>query len=168
MTNDSKENPNTMYPKLTNRDDILKMLEEMIEAREKILDSCSKLTSEQLNDPVYPGTWNLLKNLAHLASSEGFMMAYVKSRPNPAPKESLPKEPAHEMDAIRIGLDEAHADAIAFLKANPESVLAEKCVFGKNLVGQTVGGLYWHIIEHEIGHRAFILHKIKKLQTPSR
>ena len=155
-----------MYPKLTNRDDILKMLDEMIEARAKILDSCSKLTNEQLSDPVYPGTWNLLKNLAHLASSEGFMLAYIKSRPNPAPKECLPKEPAHEMGAIRTALDEVHAEAIAFLKANPESVLAEKCVFGKNAVEETVGGLYFHIIDHEIGHRAFILHKLKKLQTP--
>ncbi len=154
-----------MYPKLTNRDDILKMLDEMIEARAKILDACGTLTTEQLNDPVYPGTWNVLKNLTHLAWAEGFMLAYIKSRPNPAPKESLPKEAPLEMGAIRTALDEAHAEAIAFLKANPESVLAERCVFGKNNVEQTVGGLYFHIIEHEIGHRAFILHKLKKLQA---
>ena len=154
-----------MYPTLTHRDDLLKMLDEMIEARLKILDTCSQLTTEQLNDPVYPGTWNLLKNLAHLASSEGFMLAFVKSRPNPALKENFPREPSHELGAIRTALDEVHAEAIAFLKANPESVLAEKCVFGKNNVEQTVGGLYFHIIEHELGHRAFILHKLKKLQA---
>ncbi|MCE9534563.1 MAG: DinB family protein [Planctomycetes bacterium] len=153
-----------MYPNLTSRGDTLKMLDEMIETRQKILDLCGRLTVEQLNDPVYPGTWSVLKNLAHLASSELFMMAYIKSRPGPAAKESLPKEPAQELAVVRVALDEAHADAIAFLKANPESVLAEPCVFGRALVPQTVGGLYFHIIEHEIGHRTFILHKLAKLQ----
>jgi uncharacterized damage-inducible protein DinB len=154
-----------MYPKLTNRDDILKMLDEMIESRAKILDACSKLTKDQLNDPVYAGTWSLLQNLSHLAWAEAFMLAFIKSRPNRPAKENLPSDPAQEMDALRIALDEAHAEAIAFLKANPESVLAEKCVYGKNNLEQTVGGIYWHLIEHEINHRAFILHKIRKLQA---
>jgi uncharacterized damage-inducible protein DinB len=141
------------------------MLDEMIVIRQKILDACGKLTVEQLNDPVYAGTWSVLKNLAHLANAESFMLAFIKSRPNPAPKESLPKESPLEPAAVRTALDEAHAEAIAFLKANPESVLAEKCVFGKNHVEQTVGGLYFHIIEHEIGHRTFVLHKLKKLKA---
>lgn len=153
-----------MYPNLTCRDDILAMLDEMTEARLKILDACAKLTNEQLSDPVYPGTWSALKNLAHLASAELFMLAFIKSRPTAPSKEALPKEPPHELSAIRTALDEAHADAIAFLKANPESVLAEKCVFGRNLADQTVGGLYFHIVEHEIGHRAFVLNKLAKLQ----
>ena len=152
-----------MYPKLTSRDDTLKMLDEMIESRQKMLDLCGKLTVEQLNDPVYPGTWSVLKNLAHLASSELFMLAYIKSRPNPAAKESLPKEPPLDLATIRVALDEGHAETIAFLKANPESVLAERCVFGRKGVEETVGGLYFHIVEHEIGHRTFVFHKLAKL-----
>ena len=153
-----------MYPKLTNRGDVLKMLDEMLEFRQKMIDLCTKLTVEQLNDPVYPGTWSVLKNLAHLASAELYMMAHIKSRPVAPAKESLPKEPPHELAAVRTALDEAHAEAIAFLKANPESVLAEKSVFGRNLSEQTVGGLYFHIVEHEIGHRTFVMHKLGKLQ----
>jgi len=153
-----------MYPKLTNRADVLEMLDEMLAFRRKMIDACTGLTIEELNDPVYPGTWSVLKNLAHLASSESFMLAYIKSRPGAAPKESLPKEPPHELLAARTALDEAHAEAIAFLKANAESVLVEKCVFGRNLVEETVGGLYFHIIEHEIGHRTFVMHKLAKLR----
>lgn len=154
-----------MYPKLTSRADVLAMLDDMTEVRQKILDQCAKLTTEQLNDPVYPGTWSVLKNLAHLASAELFMLAFVKSRPGVPPKESFAKEPPPELSAIRVALDEAHAETIAFLKANPESVLAEKCAFGKDKAEQTVGGLYFHIVEHEIGHRTFVLHKLKKLMS---
>jgi uncharacterized damage-inducible protein DinB len=153
-----------MYPKLTNRSDVLEMLDEMLAFRRKMIDACTGLTVEQLNDPVYPGTWSVLKNLAHLASAESFMLAHIKSRPGAPPKESLPKEPPHELMAVRTALDEAHAETIAFLKANPESVLAEKCVFGRNLVEDTVGGLYFHIVEHEIGHRTFVMHKLAKLR----
>jgi uncharacterized damage-inducible protein DinB len=154
-----------MYPKLTCRADILEMLDEMTSSRHKILDTCGKLRIEQLNDPVYPGTWSVLKNLAHLAFAEQFMLSFVKNRPNPTDKDNLPKEPPHDLASVRIMLDEAHAEAIAFLKSNPESVLSEKCSFGlKNLTEQTVGGLYFHIVEHEIGHRTFVLHKLGKLQ----
>jgi len=153
-----------MYPKLKNRADILEMLDEMTASRQKIIDICGKLTVEKLNDPVYAGTWSVLKNLAHMAWAELYMLAFIKSRPSAAPKESLPKEAPLEFAAIRTALDEAHAEAIAFLKANPESVLVEKCVFGRSLAEQTVGGLYFHIVEHEIGHRAFVMNKLGKLQ----
>ena len=92
------------------------------------------------------------------------MLAYVKSRPSTPAKESLPKEPPHELAVVRTALDESHAEAVAFLKSNPESVLAEKCVFGRALSEQTVGGVFFHIVEHEIGHRTFVLHKLNKLQ----
>jgi uncharacterized damage-inducible protein DinB len=52
---------------------------------------------------------------------------------------------------------------LAFLKDNPESVLQEKCLFSKH-GEQTVGGVLFHIIEHEIHHRAFIRHKMAKLK----
>ncbi len=152
-----------MYPSLTSQHDILQMLDELTQSRRKILQSCDTLSIQQLNDPVYPGTWNLLKNLAHLAFAEWFMLASIKSRPEPLAKDKFPKEPDHDLNSIRIALDEAQAEAIAFLKSHPESVLTENCIFGKN--PQTVGGLYFHIIEHEIAHRAFILHKISKVQN---
>ncbi len=152
-----------MYPKLLCRDDILKMLDDLTIVRTKMLDLCEKLPPERLVDPVYSGTWSVLKNLAHLAFAELFMLAYIQARPQAPAKELLPKEPAHDLASIRIALDEAHAQTIAFLKANPESVLSENCVFGRNLSEQTVGGIYYHIIEHEIGHRTFTLHKLAKL-----
>ena len=68
----------TMYPKLTNRNDILKMLDEMIEARANILDSCSKLTTEQLNDPVLACAAPQLKLPAEI--SERCTLLEVKSR----------------------------------------------------------------------------------------
>jgi uncharacterized damage-inducible protein DinB len=153
-----------MYPSLTSRSDILKMLDEMTEARQKILDICTKLSVEQLNDPVYPGTLTVLKNLAHLAFAEHLMVASIKCRPKALVRETLPPEPAHDLGVIRTALDEAHAEAIAFLKSHPESVLAEPCLFGRKNSEETVGGVYFHIIEHEIGHRAFVLHKLAKLQ----
>lgn len=154
-----------MYPKLTNRNDVLKMLDEMTEARQKIIDTCTKLSVEQLNDPVYPGTWSVLKNLAHLAWAENLMVASIKCRPKALVRETLAPEPAQELAVVRTALDEFHAEAIAFLKAQPESVLAEPCLFGRKNLEETVGGVYFHIIEHEIGHRAFVLHKLGKLQA---
>lgn len=154
-----------MYPRLTSRADILEMLDELTASRQKILDACGRLSVEQLNDPVYPGTWSVLKNLAHLAFAEPFMLTFIKCRLNQPATETLPKEPPPDLASVRTALDEVHAEAIAFLKSNPESVLSEKCVFGvKNLTEQTVGGLYFHIVEHEIGHRMFVLHKLGKLQ----
>lgn len=153
-----------MYPRLTSRQDVLKMLEDMTQTRQNILDQCSRLSVEQLNDPVYEGTWSVIKNLAHLASAELYILAFIKSRPSLASKEAMPKEAPLDLAAVRTHLDEAHAEAIALLKANPEAILAERCLFGRNSAEQTVGGLYFHIVEHEIGHRTFVLHKLRKLQ----
>ncbi len=154
-----------MYPKLTKRDDILSMLYEMTESRQRMLDTCTKLSTEQLNDPVYAGTWSVLKNLAHLAFAEQLMIASIKCRPNPLVREKLEPEPAHDLASVRTALDEYHAEAIAFLKSHPEEVLAEKCLFSRKNSEETVGGIFFHIIEHEIGHRTFVLHKLAKLQA---
>jgi uncharacterized damage-inducible protein DinB len=153
-----------MYPKLSSRSDVLAMLDELTEARQKILDTCSRLSIDQLNDPVYTGTWCVLKTLAHLAYAQNLMLASIKCRPNPLMRETLAPEPALELAAIRTALDEAQAASIAFLKANPEAVLMEKCLFGRKNSEETVGGVYFHIVEHEIGHRAFVLHKLSRLQ----
>src|ERR1700694_1990017 len=56
-----------MYPALESRGDIFKMLDGMTMARKEVLDRCGRLSPDKLNDPVYPGTWSVLKNLAHLA-----------------------------------------------------------------------------------------------------
>ncbi len=150
------------YPPLESRADVLKMFDEMTEARRSILDRCAALTPAQLQDPVYPGTWSVLKNLAHLAWAEAFMLGWVRKRPEPLPAEERPVEPPLELEAIRTALDESHAAVIAFLKSNPEGVLREPCLFGRK-GQQTVGGVIFHIIEHEIHHRAFILNKLGKL-----
>jgi hypothetical protein len=72
-----------MYPTLESRDDILKMLDEMTQARQQILERCDRLSPAQLGDPVYPGTWSVLQNLAHLAWAEEWMLAWIQKRPGP-------------------------------------------------------------------------------------
>src|SRR5271168_3493274 len=81
-----------MYPPLQSRADILKMLDEMTEARKQILQRCEQLTMQQLDDPVYPGTWSVLQNLSHLAWAEEWMLAWVKKRPGTLPPEQRPPE----------------------------------------------------------------------------
>jgi uncharacterized damage-inducible protein DinB len=154
-----------MYPTLESRADVLKMLDEITQKRKALLERCGKLTSAQLNDPVYPGTWTVLQNLSHLAWAEAWMLAWIGKRPGVLPCEERPPEPALELDAVCTALDEAHAAAIAFLKANPESVLKEHCLYSKQ-GEQTVGGVFFHLIEHEVHHRGFIAHKLARLTGP--
>jgi uncharacterized damage-inducible protein DinB len=151
-----------MYPCLESRGDILKMFDEITQKRKLILKHCGKLTAAQLNDPVYAGTWSLLQNLAHLAWAEAWMLAWIKKRPGALAKEDRPPEPPLDLHAIRTAFDEAHAEAIAFVKGNPEAVLKEKCQYSRQ-GEQTVGGVLFHLIEHEIHHRGFILHKLSKV-----
>src|SRR6266436_1459197 len=87
-----------MYPTLESRADILKMLDEMTGARKQILERCGRLSTEQLNDPVYAGTWSLLQNLAHLAWAEVFMLAWIRKRPEMLTKEEWPPEPALNLE----------------------------------------------------------------------
>lgn len=153
-----------MYPTLECRGDILRMMDEITEARQKILARCERLTAAQLNNPVYAGTWSVLKNLTHLAWAEVWMLAWVRKRPGVLVPEERPAEPSAELPAVRNALDESHAAAIAFLKANPEAVLKEPCQYSRQ-GEQTVGGVFFHLIEHEIHHRAFITNKLAKLES---
>jgi uncharacterized damage-inducible protein DinB len=153
-----------MYPTLESRADLLKMLEEMTHSRKRILERCRRMSEAQLHDPVYPGTWSVLQNLSHLAWAEAHMLAWIQRRPGVLPPEDRPAEPPADLSAISTALDEAHATAIAFLKANPETVLQEKCQYSRK-GEQTVGGVFFHLVEHEIHHRAFILHKLARLQS---
>lgn len=90
------------------------------------------------------------------------MLAWIKKRPGALPREEFPPEVPEDLPAIRTAFDEAHAAMIAFLKSNPESVLKEKCLYSRQ-GEQTVGGVLFHLIEHEIRHRAFVQHKLGKL-----
>lgn len=152
-----------MYPTLESRADILKMLDELADVRTEILRRCDQLTPAQLNDPVYPGTWSVLQNLSHLAWAEAWMLAWINKRPAAVTAEERPPEPPLELPAVRTALDEAHAAAIAFLKANPEAVLRERCLYGRRQEPQTVGGVFFHLVEHEIHHRGFVRHKLARL-----
>jgi uncharacterized damage-inducible protein DinB len=151
-----------MYPTLESRGDILKMLDEITISRKQVMEHCKGLTSAQLNDPVYQGTWSVLQNLSHLAWAEAYMLAWIKKRPQPLPAQERPTEPPLELDAIATAFDESHAAMIAFLKSHPESVLKEKCLYGRQ-GEQTVGGVLFHLIEHEIHHRGFVRHKLAML-----
>jgi uncharacterized damage-inducible protein DinB len=153
-----------MYPTLESRADILKMLDEMTHARRAILERCGKLSAAQLADPVYAGTRSLLENLSHLAWAEAWMLAWIEARPDPLPKEKRPPDVPLDLPAIRTALDEAHAAMIAFVKGRPEAGLKEKCLYSRQ-GEQTVGGVLFHLIEHEIHHRAFILNKLAKLES---
>jgi uncharacterized damage-inducible protein DinB len=152
-----------MYPTLESRSDILKMFGELTEARRDILRRCEALPAVRLNDPVWPGTWSVLQNLQHLAWAEEFMLAWIGKRPDTLPSEEYPPLPPLELGALRVALDEAHASAIAFVKANPEEVLRERSLYGRR--EQTVGGVLFHLIEHELHHRAFLLHKLGVLEA---
>src|SRR5215831_17924881 len=143
------------YPVLQSRADILRMLDEITDVRTKVLAACATLTPAQLADPVIPGTWSVLKNLTHLAWAEDFMLQWIKKRPAAFPREQWPSEPPADLDAIRTAFDEAHAAVIAFLKANADAVLAEPCKYGHDARQETVGGVFFHLVEHEIHHRAF-------------
>lgn len=156
-----------MFPALRSRADLLAMLYELAGWRRSFVEACTLLSPDQLTDPVFPGTWHLLKNLAHLASAEEYMLAWIHARPHAPSSADLPPDPPLELPAIRVALDEAHAAAIAFLKANPESVLAEACVWGRDSKPETVGGLYWHIVEHELAHRGFLRHKLDRIRKSS-
>jgi uncharacterized damage-inducible protein DinB len=151
-----------MYPTLESRADLLKMLAGITAARTQILSECGKLRPRQLHNPVYPGTWSVLQNLAHLAWTEAHVLLSIQKRPEGVARGERPPVPALQLAAVRTALDEAHAAVIAFLKAYPESVLREPCAFGRQ-GQQTVGGLFFYLIEHEIHHRAFVLHKLGKL-----
>jgi uncharacterized damage-inducible protein DinB len=153
-----------MFPTLESRSDILKMLAELTEARRDLLRRCAALPADRLNDPVYPGTWSVLENLQHLAWAEEFMLAWIGKRPDPLPHEEWPPEPPLELDALRITLDEAHAAVIAFVKADPEEVLRERSQYVRRNE-ETVGGVLFHLIKHEIHHRAFLLHKLGVLEA---
>ena len=39
--------------------------------------------------------------------------------------------------------------------------------YGRQATEQTVGGVFFHLVEHEIHHRAFVLNKLAKLESPS-
>ena len=151
-----------MFPKLESKSDILKMLDEMTAKRKPILEYCRTMNEEQLNNPVYPGTWSILQNLSHLAWAEAWMLAWIQKRPNPLPNEERPADVPLNLPAISKALDEEHAAMIAFVKGNPEAVLKEKTLYSKT-GEQSVGGVLYHLIGHEVHHRAFIWHKLEKL-----
>jgi uncharacterized damage-inducible protein DinB len=155
-----------VYPTLESPSDILKMLDEMTLGRQQILERCQRLTPAQLNDPVWSSTWSVLQNLSHLAWAEAWILAWIEKRPGPLPPEERPPEPAAELPALRTALDEAHAAVIAFLKSHPPEVLRERCLYSRQ-GPQTVGGVFFHLIEHEIHHRAFINHKLARLEQVS-
>src|SRR5437764_1103998 len=120
-----------MYPTLESRADILKMLDEITAARKQILTECGTLRPRQLHNAVYPGTWSLLQNLAHLAWAEAHTLVCILRRPEGPSRAERPPVPALQLAAVATGLDEAHAATIAFLKSSPESVLRERCLFGR-------------------------------------
>src|SRR5437660_12879196 len=94
-----------MYPRLESRADLLKMLDEVTESRTRILKRCRRLSEAQLLDPVYPGTWSVLQNVAHLAWAEAFMLAWIQRRPGTLRPEDRPTEPPADLPSVTTALD---------------------------------------------------------------
>jgi uncharacterized damage-inducible protein DinB len=153
-----------MFPTLESRDDILKMLGDVTEGRKAMHAACQRLTDAQLRDPVIPGTWSVLQNLDHLAVAQAYMLASMQARPQHLlpPANIVTPAPA-DLAGVATALDEAHAAVIAFLKSQPESVLREPCRYGRKGADQTVGGVFFHLVDHEIHHRAFVNFKLQRL-----
>ena len=156
--------PRVVFPPLTSRDDLLKMLDELSRVDLEIWARCRTLTDAQLNDPVIPGTWPLLRILAHLAATEAYVLECIEKRPGAVVR---PAEPDGTLDreAVLTDLDEARAATLSFVKSRPEAVLTERCQFG-DAGEQTVGGVLYHLIEQVIHHRAFLLLKMESMQAP--
>ena len=107
------------------------------------------------------GAWTVGNLLTHLGRVYNRAATVVSERLT-SPQD-FPPEPPEDLAAIRTAFDEAHAEAIAFLKAHPESVLTEACRYGRDARPETVGGIYFHLVEHEIGHRAMVRFKLRRL-----
>ena len=153
------------FPVLHSRSDVLQMLDELTAGRKEILAACDKLSPAQLQDPVVPGTWSVLKNLTHLAWAEAYMLGVDQEAACSFAENGISAGTGRGHPAMYCTVfDEAHAEAIAFLKSNPESVLAEPCVYGRDANAQSVGGVFFHLVEHEIGHRAVVRFKLRQLQ----
>jgi uncharacterized damage-inducible protein DinB len=152
-----------MFPPLTSRGDVLLMLDELSRVDLEIWARCRGLTDEQLNDPVIPGTWPVLRILAHLAVTEAYALACIEQRPNAVVRPAESAGP-WDRDAVLTDLDEARAATLSFVKSRPEAVLTERCQYG-DTGEQTVGGVLYHLIEHVIHHRAFVLFKMGRIRA---
>jgi uncharacterized damage-inducible protein DinB len=119
--------------------------------------------SRRAADLVIPGTWPVLRILAHLAATEAYLLACIEQRPNAVARPAEPDGP-YDREAVLTDLDEARAATLAFVKSRPEAVLTERCQYGE-AGEQTVGGVLFHLIEHLIHHRAFPLCKLSRPQA---
>jgi uncharacterized damage-inducible protein DinB len=152
-----------VFPPLTSRDNLLKMLDELSRVDVEIWARCRALTDAQLNDPVIPGTWPVLRILAHLAATEAYALECIEKRPNAVVRPAEPEGPL-DREAVLTDLDEARAATLSFVKSRPEAVLTERCQFGDE-GEQTVGGVLYHLIEQVIHHRAFVRFKLRRLEA---
>ena len=106
-----------MFPALRSRADLLAILYDLTAHRRTILDACSQLSPAQLNNPVFPGTWHLLKNLAHHCVMRGYTVRFttasamlnelaLQRRPEPPhqalhPRTGVPRPGRQDHRAIR-------------------------------------------------------------------
>jgi uncharacterized damage-inducible protein DinB len=145
----------TVFPPLTSRGDLLLMLNELSRVDLETWARCRGLSDSQLNNPMIPGTWPILRILAHLAAEEAYALACIEQRPR-AVARPAEREGPYERDALVTELDESRAATLAFVKSRPETVLTEKCQYG-DAGEQTVGGVLYHLIEQVIQYRAIFL-----------
>jgi uncharacterized damage-inducible protein DinB len=152
-----------VFPPLTCRGDVLAMLDELSRVDLELWARCRTLSDAWLNDPVIPGTWPVLRILAHLAATEAYALACIEQRPDAVARPPEPEGPL-DREAVLTDLDEARAATLSFVKSRPEAVLAERCQYG-DAGEQTVGGVLYHLIEHIIHHRAFVQFKLEHLRA---
>jgi uncharacterized damage-inducible protein DinB len=149
-----------LFPPLTSRNDLLLMLDALSRADLEVWARCREMPIEQLNEPVFQGTWPVIRILAHLAATESYVLECVAQRPNVVLRHAEPDGP-YTREAVLTDLDESRAATLAFIKSRQESVLSELCFYG-DAGEQTVGGVLFHLIERTIHHRALVLFKLER------
>jgi uncharacterized damage-inducible protein DinB len=155
-----------LFPPLTSRSDLLLMLDALSRADLDVWARCRELPIEQLNVPVFQGTWPVLRILAHLAATESYVLECIAQRPHAVPRHAE-REGPYAREAVLTDLDESRAATLAFVKSRQESVMSERCFHG-DAGEQTVGGVLFHLIEHTIHHRAFVLIKLDRVTGRAR
>lgn len=146
-----------MYPALESRADVLKMLEELRKKRGEMLAQCSRLPAEELNQQLSSTAGSPLEVLAHVAWAAEFMVAAIRKNPDPLSDKERPRKVPQDLAAIGQAFARAHAGALSFLDGCTDATLANRCSFGSSGEAVTVGGVLFHLVEHEIHHCAPLL-----------
>lgn len=112
-----------------------------------------KLTDDQLNFVPRAGLWSLGETARHIAETETGWIGIIARNEI----DTWPKYPAGQyttVAAIKQLLEEVHQRTLAYLNGKTEADLDRVIDLSWGTI--TVGGVVWHVLEHEIHHRGEI------------